>query len=107
MARVSDSQMRQRAMGALAALRAASEHPRKGVRLSRRQIAETLGLSEQQARRVMKLLEKEGLVEVVSNFLPNGGQIENTYRLTKKGRKLLRRAEADEMLAVAPGAGSA
>lgn len=44
-------------------------------------------------RRLVKGMEEEGLITVQARFLPNGGQLENAYRITEKGMCLLQKVE--------------
>lgn len=48
-------------------------------------IAETVGLSVTQLKYLRRSLVNEGLLKSEARFLPNGGQLENTYTLTEEG----------------------
>lgn len=61
-------------------------------------IADDLGLSVKQLRCVISSLESQGAIRVTKRFSPLGAQIENAYRVTPYGKRLIR-AQASEALA--------
>lgn len=59
--------------------------------VSLRRMATDLGISEVRVRHALRCLMDEGLLESEYRFGGNGGQLENAYRLTSKGRAWLKK----------------
>lgn len=53
------------------------------------ELAESLGCCLATARRALRALQREQLIEVFERHQLNGGQAENEYRITPLGRKVL------------------
>lgn len=66
--------------------------PRKPSVVSIDQIAGAVGVSSGKVKYLIREFVDTGLLEVEPRFLPNGGQAENAYRLTRKGRNRLKTA---------------
>lgn len=58
--------------------------------ISHRQIADSAGISVQQARFLCVKLMDQGLIAVTHRHAPDGGQLANGYALTARGRAVLR-----------------
>lgn len=56
-----------------------------GITMGKRELAELLGVGYRSIDRAMTRLRRAGNVESVGRFDSNGGQLSNTYRLTKQG----------------------
>lgn len=63
------------------------------VPLSHAALSEALGTTECRARCSLRALEADGMLAVHARFLSNGGQKENAYRITPRGRRWLARIE--------------
>ena len=71
--------------------RAAGHRPRVAC-VSLRRMAAELGISEVRVRRALNCLVREERLECSYRYAENGGQLENAYRLTDKGRTWLLKA---------------
>lgn len=90
MARPTDEEVERRAMAALAFIDENKEARTGVARISQRQFAERMGVGETAARTTVRMLIEDGLVERSEQYLPNGGQLENAYLVTARGRRVLR-----------------
>lgn len=52
---------------------------------SRKELAETLGVSNYRARAALERLCEQGIVELVSRYSDDGGQLANGVRVTEHG----------------------
>lgn len=59
---------------------------RNTVKVSHKQLMDELGLSINELRNAMASLESDNLIVVTHCYRNDGGQRENTYRVTAKGR---------------------
>lgn len=57
--------------------------------LSLSALSSALGTTECRTRCSLRALKAEGMIAVRARYLPNGGQRENAYRITPKGRHWL------------------
>lgn len=71
--------------------------------VTRREIAQTMGLGDNQEKAVMRQARQLGLVVVEPRFAEHGGQTGNAYRLTPRARAMLGRMEACSREPVAVG----
>ena len=62
--------------------------------VSNGELAEAMGLTVQQVRAAMRGLAGQGMLSSRPQYLRNGAQAENAYRLTPCGRRLLRDSDA-------------
>lgn len=63
------------------------------VSVSRRELHEGVGKSEQTIIRSCKALSDEGLLIITSNIMDNGAQVANTYEITALGLEVIRLAD--------------
>lgn len=59
------------------------------VQLSVAELGRAGGIKAAPASISLRALKGQGLLEVRSRFLPNGGQLENEYELTELGKQVL------------------
>ena len=59
------------------------------VELSLRELSALTARKVETVRRSCRQLERQGLIDVESRYLPNGGQLENAYAITAKGCQVL------------------
>lgn len=88
MARTATSELRERRARLLGLLRDAGAGARQ-VPLSVSALSDALGTTEYRTRCSLRALKSEGMLAVRARYLPNGGQRENAYRITPKGRRWL------------------
>lgn len=60
-----------------------------GVCVSQVKLARELGSTVSRVRLAVAKLSAIGCIEVGERYLPNGGQLENRYRATEKGMRVL------------------
>lgn len=72
---------------------------RKPVKVSLSTLAESLESTLDTTRRAIKACSDEGYLVVQENYLENGTQLENTYRLTQQGLTLALAAQDSGVLA--------
>lgn len=72
---------------------------RGGVSASIRSFADELNVSLDTARRALASCEEAGYLTVSANRMENGGQLENTYRVTKRGEDILEAARKAGIIA--------
>ena len=77
-------------MRLLAYLRDVAPGPRTPASVSVAEIARAMGWSVGKVKILRRSLVDEGLLEVRERRLPNGGQTENAYRLTRAARRRLK-----------------
>lgn len=88
MARTAARELEERKVRVLGRLRDAGAADRP-IPLSLSALSAALGITECRARCSLRALKDEGMIAVRPRFLPNGGQQENAYRITAKGRNWL------------------
>lgn len=71
------------------------------TRMSNSEIATTMGITIEQARNACRSLAEKGLLESRPQYLYNGAQVENAYRLTPSGCKRLMAQLKEERSALA------
>lgn len=71
--------------------------PQSVACVSLRAVQDDLGLTVARARLACRTLVKQGFVLREARFAPNGGCLENAYRLTPEGRRRLRDYEAAQV----------
>lgn len=71
----------------------------RGVSASIRSFADELNVSLDTARRALASCEEAGYLTVSANRMENGGQLENTYRVTKRGEDILEAARKAGIIA--------
>lgn len=89
MARVADAVIEVRKKEALELVHRMSEERGGEARVSHRYLSAVLGTSKEQAARVLRNLEADGLVTRRPRFGGDGGQLENGYSVTPRGARLL------------------
>ena len=94
--RTSNAVIKERKIRVLEYLQASATRGDGALSVSYRKLAEEAGLTIGQARSVLCLLRRDGLVETQCRYLPNGGQLENFYRITAKGACALAERAARE-----------
>lgn len=92
MARIKDAEMEKRKRLAVSYLEEKTSSSRP-LRATYGAMANDLGLSVRQLRRVISALEDEGIVCVTKRFSDLGAQLENSYRLTPRGRRIMKMDE--------------
>lgn len=70
----------------------------RSVSASLRTLSEKLGVSALTARRAIASCVEEQMLVVSENRLANGGQVENSYLLTERGRSILKAARDAEIV---------
>lgn len=90
MPRTSRVVLQRRTLELLSLVQRKSENPSHVACLSIRDMQVELGLSDNCVRLAMYRAINDGLVAKRERYLPNGGQLENAYALTPKGRAYLR-----------------
>lgn len=80
-----DIVVRDRDVHVLALVKKRSGASSHGVSASIRSFADELGVSLDTARRALASCEEAGYLTVRANRMKNGGQLENTYCVTKSG----------------------
>lgn len=89
MARVADAVIALRKKTALELILRMSMKGGGEARISQKYVAAVLGTSKEQAARILRALESDGLVSCRPRFGGNGGQLENGYTVTPRGARLL------------------
>lgn len=87
-----DVVVRDRDVMMLAAIDELSDGADRSVSASLKVLAEKFGVSAFTARRAIASCVEEQMLVVSENRLANGGQVENSYLLTERGRSILRAA---------------
>lgn len=88
MARTAERELAARKIRFLGCLRDKGADARP-VEASKAMLARELGTTESRLRHDLKVLLAEGMLEAHARFLPNGGQLENAYRITPRGQRWL------------------
>lgn len=70
----------------------------RSVSASLRTLSEKLGVSTFTAHRAIASCVEEQMLVVSENRLANGGQVENSYLLTERGRSILKAARDAEIV---------
>lgn len=94
-----EMRVRDRDVFVTAAVEKRAKKPGSAVLVSIRELANELGTSPDTARRALASSAKEGYLEVTPTHLENGGQAENSYRVTTLGTNILRAARKSGLLA--------
>lgn len=84
-----DIVVRDRDVYVLALVKARSGASSHGVSASIRSFADELDVSLDTARRALASCEEAGYLTVSANRMENGGQLENTYCVTKRGDEII------------------
>ena len=94
-----DIVVRDRDVHVLALVKARSGASNHGVSASIRSFATELDVSLDTARRALASCEEAGYLTVSTNRMENGGQLENTYCVTKCGDEILDAARKAGLIA--------
>ena len=65
------------------------------VAFSLRELSDLTARKVETVRRSCRQLERQGLIDIESRYLSNGGQLENAYAITAKGCQVLVGARRD------------
>ncbi|MFR3735230.1 MAG: hypothetical protein ACLTWM_05230 [Collinsella bouchesdurhonensis] len=87
-----DIVVRDRDVHVLALVKKRSVASKHGVSASIRSFADELDVSLDTARRALASCEEAGYLTVSANRMENGGQLENTYCVTKRGDGIIEAA---------------
>lgn len=90
--------VRDRDVFLLAAIESHEKMSHGSARVSAAQLAEEMDVSVGTLRHAVTSCQEEGYLEVKPAFASNGGQLENVYSLTTRGRDILRAAREDGLL---------
>lgn len=94
-----DMRVRDRDVRVVDAIDRRSTEPCGEIGVSIRELANELGISADTVRRALASSASEGYLEIQPNHLDNGGQAENTYKLTSLGINVLRAARKAGIIA--------
>ena len=86
--------VRDRDVRVLGMLALHAAHPDAPVSVGLRLLADAMGTSPDTTRRALRSCVEEGYLTMRTNRLENGGQTENVYRITSRGRSVLDAARA-------------
>lgn len=89
MSRTSREELDRRALEVLLYVDRKTDYRTGATCLALRDIVNELGISVNCVRFTIRHLQQTGLILKRERFLPNGGQLENEYMLTGKGRQML------------------
>ncbi|WP_139651775.1 hypothetical protein [Raoultibacter phocaeensis] len=92
MARTAERELDERKARVLGLLRSRGADARS-ISLSYSALSEALGTTECRMRCSLRALKADGMLAVHARYFPNGGQRENAYRITSRGRRWLARIE--------------
>ncbi len=80
----------------LAFLQDSAPGPKSMTAMSKAEISKHIGFSVGKVKILMREMEEEGLIETHQRTAANGSQLENAYRITRAGKRLLKRALEEE-----------